>query len=286
MPLEASHVNAITPVRPPSGGAAPTIAFSAEVENIWQIFTIDPDGSGLQRLTKGRTHSLMPAWSPDRQRIAFIRQGRAGGFTLHTMSAGGKGARQITSAEYAALYPSWSPDGNTIVFAGFEPGQRSEIYTVPADGSAAPTRLTTDSLYDVQPVFSPDGSKIAMMRYGTTSVPNIFLMDPDGQNITQFTFCTMGCQSPMWSPDGSKLAFQRQDSLFVATLGAGNPVGVAAGLTGSARASWSPDGTELVFVAKAPGTFMPDLFAVPAAGGQPRRLTSSSLEERTPSWAQ
>jgi TolB protein len=276
---------AMARVQQPSDTTGPRIAFNATIDNVVQIFTIDPGGAGLQRITKSRVSSTSPAWSPDRQRIAFVRHGRTWGSAIHTMDPRGRVVRRVTSDSLGFTYdPSWSPDGGTIVFAAMVPGSvRTELYTVLADGSTAPLRLTNDTLYDADPVFSPDGSKIAVTRYGGDTPSNIHIMDADGQNLHQFTFCAVGCKYASWSPDGGKLAFQEGDSLVVAALGF-NPIAIAGGLTTFGHPRWSPDGSELVYVGSAGGSA--DLWAVQADGGPPRRITSSSTEERLPAWAE
>jgi dipeptidyl aminopeptidase/acylaminoacyl peptidase len=65
---------------------------------------------------------------------------------------------------------TFTPDGKGIVFSAKEAGRteawstNSDLYLVPADGSAAPRNLTPDNLAsDGQPVFSPDGRKLAWL---------------------------------------------------------------------------------------------------------------------------
>ncbi|HEV8421421.1 MAG TPA: hypothetical protein VGR13_08715, partial [Actinomycetota bacterium] len=59
-------------VEPPSVGTVGNgrVAF-ASLQGNWQIFTLNPDGTDLTRLTDLPTNQSHPAWSPDGTRIAF-----------------------------------------------------------------------------------------------------------------------------------------------------------------------------------------------------------------------
>jgi len=62
-----------------------------------------------------------------------------------------------------------SPDGKDVVFSARDAGREEawstnfDLYAVPIDGSAAPKKITTNPAWDAQPVFAPDGSRLAYL---------------------------------------------------------------------------------------------------------------------------
>lgn len=69
----------------------------------------------ITRLTDDPAQDVMPALSPDSQRIAFTSN-RAGSWDIYVMPVNGGKAVQISSDSANDLHPSWSPDGQKLVF--------------------------------------------------------------------------------------------------------------------------------------------------------------------------
>ena len=83
-----------------------------------EIYSINPDGTGLRQLTNNTYNDRNPAWSPDGKYIAFVssRQG-VGTSEIYLMDANGEILRLLTrNTSGHALHPSWSPDGKYIAF--------------------------------------------------------------------------------------------------------------------------------------------------------------------------
>ncbi len=76
------------------------------------IYTIQPSGTGLRRLTSSG-HSSGPRWSPAGKRIAYVRGGN-----LWVMNADGSQKTQLTHAApaYTDARPTWSPNGRYLAF--------------------------------------------------------------------------------------------------------------------------------------------------------------------------
>src|SRR5690554_4237166 len=90
-----------------------------------------------------------------------------------------------------------SPDGSTIVF-----DLLGDIFTMPISGGKA-TALRTGLPYEVQPRFSPDGSKI-LFTSDAGGGDNIWIMNRDGSDARQLTSENFRLlNNAVWMPDGN-----------------------------------------------------------------------------------
>lgn len=100
------------------------ILFSSNMNgSYFQIFTIHIDGTNLHQVTNvSGNNVLSPAYSPDGNRIAFMRSSVltptcGWNWDIWTMNADGSSQQRVTTQLGADLYPSWSPDGQFILYA-------------------------------------------------------------------------------------------------------------------------------------------------------------------------
>jgi TolB protein len=67
-------------------------------EENWDIYVVNVDGSGLQRLTVDPANDGLPTWSPDGNAIAFVSN-RGGPWAVWAMTPDGAGKRQLFTME-------------------------------------------------------------------------------------------------------------------------------------------------------------------------------------------
>ena len=101
--ISATSGNVDTPVWSPDGSR---IAF-ASMSSRSDLYVVNPNGSGEQRLTSGPGNSISPRWSPDGKSIAFERL-RGNSSQVFTVNADGTGERQLTH-EGKNGGPVWRP---------------------------------------------------------------------------------------------------------------------------------------------------------------------------------
>jgi Tol biopolymer transport system component len=192
-----------------------------------------------------------------------------------------------------AFAPALSPDGTTLVFVHTD-GTLPYIATMDADGSGM--RVLTEKVLGIDPVWSPDGSRIAFV--GTRPLPwnrDIWVIDTDGTNLRRVTRDRWDDRNPEWSPDGEHIAFVRhpvsgQGTEFANSVDiwvAPASGGLATRLTNdpgwSGDPAWSPDGGRIVYVRGHDSTT--GIWVMHSDGSGKHRLLSRSGPFFAPQWS-
>lgn len=179
----------------------------------------------------------------------------------------GTGIVKLTSTPVGTFdyNPDWSPDGSKIAFERdrsgcgcVESAGPSEIFTMNVDGSDV-RQITFDEFPgDLDPSWSPDGTRIAVERFDIPAGRDgLYIMNADGSHPVQVTQndARLGENSePQWSPDGTKLVFQiasdtRGHALFTINLDGTSEKRITPWGLDALHADWSPSGRLIVFEA-------------------------------------
>jgi Tol biopolymer transport system component len=121
------------------------------------IWMINPDGTGLARLTNTLENEDDLAWSPDGNIVAFSRSIN-GKFNIWKMDADGTNQKQLTMK--GGMIPTWSPDGLWIAFESDRWRDKDDLWVVRSDKTEEVVHLSTGFRAAGSPVWSPDGKKI------------------------------------------------------------------------------------------------------------------------------
>ncbi|MFC9687629.1 TolB family protein [Kribbella sp. NPDC056951] len=280
------------------------IAFTrtnADFEDL-SLWTARPDGSGQRRIADGV--GSFPDWSPDRQRLLFDYTDEDGNQQLATVRPDGSRFRQLTDVPGISEAGDYSPDGRTIVFdrstqSPDDPAFHTSLWTMRSDGSRArPLFGPSSTTFDVEPAYSPDGSKIAFARLSLepTFTAAIYIADADGTDVRRITPYRHVIEHPKWSPDGRRIIFNiaNPENLDDPLEGiwevraSGGParhlLPATKGLHGF-KPDYSPDGQRILFGCFVRAQQQDDLCTMTPTGHNVRRITQTpNHNENNPAW--
>ena len=169
----------------------------------WDVYTMNPDGSGVTNITNSPSYDFGATWSPDGSKIAFDSD-RTGNHEIFVMDEFGGNLVNLSNNAAAEGHPAWAPNGSKIAFFSTRDGN-NEIYVMNADGSGQ-TRITNNAATDYLPTWSPDGTKIAFTSNRDGNF-EIYSMNANGSGLTRLTNNAAEDIEPAWSPDGTKIVF-------------------------------------------------------------------------------
>jgi Tol biopolymer transport system component len=163
------------------------------------LYSALPSGTSRRLLARG---AEQPAWSPNRQRVAFSGGGVLGLEGIWVMNADGSSRRRLTRTAGDGD-PSWSPDGLRIAFRRATPNN-FDLWVVPTAGGATRPLLQTPRANELDPDWSPDGRRLAFQssRCGSIQIWVLDLRSKVARRLTR----GRPAFSPDWSPDGRRIA--------------------------------------------------------------------------------
>lgn len=192
-----------------------------------------------------------------------------------------------------------SPDGEQVALATFRTPEDSvegrQIYITDRSGTLM-RRLPSDGRrFRSMPRWSPDGRSIAYTAFEPRPAPDtgglrvLMIAPADGGTPRRVTLDHPATARDIaWTPDGRHISLFRPRGMLTVDLD-GRTVGEVADVRvhgGARTGGYSPDGRWIVLDMRATGSeASTDVWAVPAAGGRPIRLTERHGRDDMPAWA-
>ncbi len=222
-----------------------------------QIYTVAVDGGAPQVITHDGNSNTRPRWTPDSKRLFFVSD-RSNGLQIWSMNADGSDAKAVTNLPTETDGVTVSPDGKLILFT-------SDVYPECAAKDAKPG-TAYDNACNKSKLDAEAASKMKARVYDSLLY----------RHWTHY--------------EGSR----RQHLLIQAADGSGQPRDLTPGplqappfsLGGVDAYAFSPDSTQITYVANTDPDLSTstnsDLFTVPAAGGDAKRITTSPGADEGP----
>lgn len=173
-----------------------------------EIFLVKADGSGARRVNVAGAE--MPVFAPDGHTIAFARSGGREA-TIWAIDLASGTQRQLTPWRRGLRYlpSSYSPDGTTLLATRFDAHRTGDAEPVALHlDTGGVTRLLGEGR---EPVYSPDGSEIALFRaVGDRRSDDLFVMDVASGSMRRLTRTPHKDEYfASWDPSGERIAFAR-----------------------------------------------------------------------------
>ena len=245
------------------------------------LWLYDVASESLRPFTFGEVSDTSPRWSPNSDRLAFIRSVDKR-TQIWTMRVDGGEARQLTELPEGAISQiAWSPDGQRLAFA-FRPLPEERTQQARKEreetGTSTPPRVVTRMLYRL------DGAGFLDERQ------HIWVCNADTGEARQITDGDYDDNAPAWAPNGDRIAFLSNrserpehtpyeiDIWIVDPEDDAAPERVETPTGAKGSLSWSPDGGLLAYTGTEAGddAWRPDhdrLWVVSPEGGDARSLT-------------
>src|SRR5829696_6737665 len=144
------------------------------------VFVVDAlaDGAEPVQVTRGDYDHGDPAWSPDGTSVVFVSARHEtrdeDAYTdLFVAPAAGGDAVRVTATDLDVARPAYAPDGATIWFVAAEGdlvGRPTMLWSVPADGSGKPERLTDPERFDHDPAFGAGVLPLLVDDHAVTTI--------------------------------------------------------------------------------------------------------------------
>ncbi|OQX51756.1 MAG: hypothetical protein B5M54_10545 [Candidatus Aminicenantes bacterium 4484_214] len=192
------------------------IAFAANPEGKYEIFTIQADGTHLSQVTTNLQNPIGHAghaWNPDGRSIVYTVQRSRGIFRRHWMETINletkKTKRFMPEFKQHAGIPDFSPTSPLVAFTGKRArGWDAAVFNLETRES----KFLTEGGKSCRPHFSHDGQKLAYVSAEADGKADIWLMNPDGTGKKRLTNRDETYDYfPAWSPDDRYIVFSSVD---------------------------------------------------------------------------
>ena len=161
------------------------------------IYTANPDGTDVQRITEFERIVGDPSWSPDGNQLLFWDQDNTGQIQLYRYDLETSQSARVTFSGETNGAGVWGA-GDEYIYYDTPLNDRWRLYRVRPDGSGM-EEFVGDEGNTGRATVSPDGSQVAFVSDRGAS-DEIYVINADGTGLDQLTDNIFSDHSPAWQP--------------------------------------------------------------------------------------
>ncbi len=281
---------------PAPSDPTPGIAFVSERDGNEEIYLLQPDGSGLVRLTDAPELDRDPAWSPDGRQIAF-RSRRDGSSDIFLMGADGSSPTNLVRDPYESFYdefaPRWHPEAKILALYTDRHAQACaghRLALMPVTGGKESIKLApVPAANQISLDWSPDGRFLVFSHSPCNSNTSyLMLWDRETGAVTQLIGNDLApALDPAWSHNGRFIAFSSTSSgdseIYRLEVETGEVVNLTNHPGRDLQPTWSPYSRQIAFTTDRDGN--QEIYIMDADGSNPRNLTNHPARDFAADWS-
>ena len=293
-PLVSNAGDKDAPALSPTGDKV-VFAWTGDQGNNVDVYVKMASGGPPLRITSNPLTDTNPVWSPDGLSIAFVRTGSAGVGTengYYIVGALGGGERKIAVSNYVpnmngGSNMAWSPDGRSLIFCDKRaPDASPGMFSVDIETHYVKTIIEGRG-YVANPVFSPDGTRLAYTRGPGFISHDLFVMDMKTGTSKQLTHELRSIGGLAWTPDSSSVVFSSNRrglfALWRIDAAGGDPQRLTVGAADALSPSIARSGERMSYLSRRLNI---NLWRYPLdVPGNPERLISSTRISTEPDYS-
>lgn len=187
----------------------------------FSIYTMDIDGSNRKRVSPNIEHAYSPSWC--KNRTIFFNYQTSGVQGIASIKPDGTEYQELTRDQFnnwLSGRPTCSSDSLQISYVKLVNG-KNDIFVKNLDTGIETNITNTSDFEEVQPSWSPDGTRILFRSNRSNNDPlnfDLYSMTPNGGDIRRLTSSSDSELDAVWSFDGSKIFFTLFRSLITDTF--------------------------------------------------------------------
>jgi Tol biopolymer transport system component len=204
--VDGTRTPAASPSSGPAAGVPTTEGRLAVLDELGNLVTVRPDGSDevlLAEAEAGRTTMRQPTWSPDGDRVAWVRLEADAAGTSSVLVTTGADGTQPTEAPTAVapFYLSWDPTSSRVAYLGSSGGSEIELGIVDVDAGGGEA-MPLDAGQPFYLSWAPSGDQM-LVHVGEDRLDRLGL---DG-TLTAVGDRPGAFRAPAWTSDGRGLVY-------------------------------------------------------------------------------